>query len=204
MTKEIRSIVSKVIKVPEDRLRDDANIFTEYGVDSLLGVEILAALDKKYNIDVPEDRIRQIKTLNDIVRIAQEYQLKETIEMSEATSAYWRKILKLDEDVDKSFLKGFHSPLEKIRPFFFFLMRFLCGVYCRLEVKGLENIPDKPPYIIAPNHVSVLDQTVVSFAIGKKKRNELVHPCFKTFLRQSVLKVLHEDSRQRDEAGQGG
>lgn len=76
MTQEIRSIVSKVIKVPEDRLRDDANIFTEYGVDSLLGVEILAALDKKYNIDVPEDRIRQIKTLNDIVRIAQEYHSK--------------------------------------------------------------------------------------------------------------------------------
>ena len=76
MTNEIRSIVSRVIKVPEDRIRPDANIFTEYGVDSLLGVEILAALDKKYNIDVPEDRIRQIKTLNDIVRIAQEFQSK--------------------------------------------------------------------------------------------------------------------------------
>lgn len=70
--KDILSLVSKIIKQPEDKIDPNANIFRTYGVDSLLGVEILAGLDKKYNIDVPEDKIKNIRTLNDIVKIAKE------------------------------------------------------------------------------------------------------------------------------------
>lgn len=69
---EIKSLVSKIIKVPEGKIKPDANIFTEYGVDSLLGVEILAGLDKKYGLDVPEEKLKEIKSLNDITRIANE------------------------------------------------------------------------------------------------------------------------------------
>lgn len=65
-------MVSRIIKRDETSIRPDANIFTEYGIDSLLGVEILAGLDKKYGIDVPEQKLREIKTLNDIIRIAKE------------------------------------------------------------------------------------------------------------------------------------
>jgi acyl carrier protein len=69
---EIKSLVSKIIKVPEDKLDVNVNIFTEYGIDSLLGVEILAGLDKKYDLDIAEDKIRSIKTVNDIIRITKE------------------------------------------------------------------------------------------------------------------------------------
>ncbi|MFC1560287.1 lysophospholipid acyltransferase family protein, partial [Candidatus Margulisiibacteriota bacterium] len=48
----------------------------------------------------------------------------------------------------------------------------LARLYFRAEVYGIENIPD-PPYIIAPNHCSSMDQTVVSWAIGKKRRKDL-------------------------------
>jgi acyl carrier protein len=72
LDQEIKTMVSKIIKVDESRINPNANIFSEYGVDSLLGVEILAGLDKKYGLDVPEQRIREIKTLNDIIRIAKE------------------------------------------------------------------------------------------------------------------------------------
>jgi len=72
LEQEIRSMVSKIIKRDENSIDPGANIFTEYGVDSLLGVEILAGLDKKYGIDVPEQKLRQIRTLNDIVRLARE------------------------------------------------------------------------------------------------------------------------------------
>jgi acyl carrier protein len=75
---EIRTMVSKIIKVDESTIDPDANIFSEYGVDSLLGVEILAGLDKKYGIDIPEQKIREIKSLNDITRIAREMINKKT------------------------------------------------------------------------------------------------------------------------------
>lgn len=72
LEQEIKAMVSRIIKIDESRIDPDANIFSEYGVDSLLGVEILAGLDKKYGIDIPEQKIREIKTLNDIIRIARE------------------------------------------------------------------------------------------------------------------------------------
>ena len=81
LEKEITKIVSKVIKIPEEKLSPDANLFYDYGVDSLLGVEIFAALDKKYHIDVPEERIRKISTLAEIIVL-----IKETLETREKSS----------------------------------------------------------------------------------------------------------------------
>ena len=65
-------MVAKIIKLDPSKIDPNANIFVEYGVDSLLGVEILAGLDKKYGLDIPEQRIREIRTLNDVIRIAKE------------------------------------------------------------------------------------------------------------------------------------
>jgi len=70
--KEIRGLVSKVVKIPEDKIDPNADLFKDLGVDSLLGVEIFAALDNKYHIDIPEQKLIKIKTLNDIIAIAKE------------------------------------------------------------------------------------------------------------------------------------
>jgi acyl carrier protein len=72
LSSEIKSLVSKVIKIPEEKIDVNANIFTELGVDSLLGVEIFASLDKKYGLDVPEEKLKDINTLNDIINLVRE------------------------------------------------------------------------------------------------------------------------------------
>lgn len=70
--KEIKTLVSKVIKIPEEKIDPNANLFTDLGVDSLLGVEIFAALDKKYGVDVPEEKLRGVRTLNDVIALVRE------------------------------------------------------------------------------------------------------------------------------------
>lgn len=72
LTKEIKSLVARIIKIPEEKIKPDANLFTELAVDSLLGVEIFAALDKKYKINVPEEKLKSISTLNDIITLVRE------------------------------------------------------------------------------------------------------------------------------------
>ena len=69
---EIRALVAKVIKIPEEKIDLKANLFTDLGVDSLLGVEIFAALDQKYHIDIPENKLREIQTLEDIIHLVKE------------------------------------------------------------------------------------------------------------------------------------
>jgi len=72
LEKEIKSLVAKVIKIPEEKIDLKANLFTDLGVDSLLGVEIFAALDKKYHIDIPEAKLREAQTLADIIQMVKE------------------------------------------------------------------------------------------------------------------------------------
>jgi acyl carrier protein len=69
---EVTTLVAKIIKVPEDKIDPNADLFKDLGIDSLLGVEIFASLDRKYNIDIPENRLEKIKTLNDIIALAKE------------------------------------------------------------------------------------------------------------------------------------
>jgi acyl carrier protein len=70
--REIKALVSKIIKIPEDKIDPNANLFYDLGVDSLLGVEILASLDKKYSLSVPEEKLQSIKSLNDIISLTRE------------------------------------------------------------------------------------------------------------------------------------
>jgi 1-acyl-sn-glycerol-3-phosphate acyltransferase len=57
-------------------------------------------------------------------------------------------------------------------------------------VIGLTNIPKTPPYIIAPNHSSALDQTMVSYTIGKEKREQLYTLTVKHFYDRPVARVF--------------
>ena len=70
--KNIKSLVSRIIEVPEEKVDLTANLYTDLNVDSLIGVEILTSLDKEYGLDVPEDKLKEINTLNDIVALVKE------------------------------------------------------------------------------------------------------------------------------------
>ena len=76
LTREIKTLVSKIIKIPEDKIDVNANLFSDLRVDSLLGVEIIASLDKKYGLDVPEEKLKGIHTLNDIIMLVKDYLAK--------------------------------------------------------------------------------------------------------------------------------
>ena len=72
LAQEIKELVSKIIKVPVAKIDPQANLFRDLGVDSLLSVEIFASLDKKYGLDVPEDKLRDVVCLNDIAALVKD------------------------------------------------------------------------------------------------------------------------------------
>ncbi|MBN3033009.1 MAG: acyl carrier protein [Candidatus Saganbacteria bacterium] len=67
---DIRKLVAKIIKLPEEKITFEADLFSDLGVDSLSAVAIFAALDKQYGIEVPEERLKNIRTLNDLAGLA--------------------------------------------------------------------------------------------------------------------------------------
>lgn len=70
--KEVRALVAKIIKLPEAKVKFDADLFTDLNVDSLVGMEIFAALDKQYGIVIPENRLQGISTLADLAQLVEE------------------------------------------------------------------------------------------------------------------------------------
>lgn len=84
------------------------------------------------------------------------------------TSAYWRKMLELDKPLPDGLLKRYRSPQRILRPLVNCVTRLFFRLWCPETVVGVENLPEKTPYIIAANHSSSLDFSSVAFALGKK------------------------------------
>jgi acyl carrier protein len=63
---EVTAIVAEVTEMDRDEIweKRDANFFKELEVDSLLALEILAMIEKKFKIQIPEERLVDITCLN--------------------------------------------------------------------------------------------------------------------------------------------
>ncbi|WP_394820909.1 acyl carrier protein [Pendulispora albinea] len=60
LKEELRSLISEISEV--DDIPDDAD-FKELGIDSMMGVEIVAAIERQYKIKVDDTELQQITTL---------------------------------------------------------------------------------------------------------------------------------------------
>ncbi|MCF4140805.1 acyl carrier protein [Streptomyces sp. Tue 6430] len=60
---ELRSIIAQVLDVDAAEITDDVRFVDDLEVDSLLALEIVVVLEKKYGIKLPESELRQIVTL---------------------------------------------------------------------------------------------------------------------------------------------
>ncbi len=64
--KEVTSIVAEVTELEENEIweKRDADFFKELEIDSLLALEILALIEKKFKIQIPEEKLVDITSLN--------------------------------------------------------------------------------------------------------------------------------------------
>lgn len=70
---EIKGLIAEIIEKKPEEIKPDANFFKDLGVDSMMALEIMAAIEKKYKIAIPEEKLPQLITLQDAVRVAEEY-----------------------------------------------------------------------------------------------------------------------------------
>ncbi len=89
------------------------------------------------------------------------------------TSAYWRKLLKIDADSNKNAIKKFDSNLKIFRSFFHKIISSFLNYCCQPKNFGIQNLPD-PPFILASNHLSVLDFPLIFFGLPNHLRKKIV------------------------------
>jgi acyl carrier protein len=66
LKEEIRALISEIAEV--DTIPDDTH-FKDLGIDSMMGVEIVAAIERQYQIKIPDAELQEVSTLNKSVAI---------------------------------------------------------------------------------------------------------------------------------------
>ena len=137
------------------------NLELDLGLDSMQRVELLTALEQQLGGDVPESQLAEVYSVRDLVDAILESAGRG--EGGTKTAAPpWSTILA--EPVTDPEVLGLarHQWLAEI--FFFLLGRLLYLVALdlfHLKVKGLENLPEKGPYLLCSNHQSYIDPIVM-------------------------------------------
>jgi acyl carrier protein len=70
---EIRNLIAEIIEKEPSEITLDAKFFEDLGVDSMMALEIMAAMEKKYKIVIPEEKLAQLTTLRETVAVAKEF-----------------------------------------------------------------------------------------------------------------------------------
>jgi len=67
MQADLIQIVSERLGVSEEKITPQASFMEDLGADSLDVVELLMALEEKYNLEIPDVDAEKIKTVQDVV-----------------------------------------------------------------------------------------------------------------------------------------
>lgn len=63
---ELRGFVAEVLDVEEEEVTDEADFVKDLGVDSLMALEVMVELEKKYAVKLEEREMKSITTLRKV------------------------------------------------------------------------------------------------------------------------------------------
>jgi acyl carrier protein len=60
---ELREIVAEVLELEPEELTDDGDFVEEYEADSLRAIEVLARIEKRYKLEIPQEELTNMTNL---------------------------------------------------------------------------------------------------------------------------------------------
>ncbi|MBS4067669.1 MAG: acyl carrier protein [Sulfurimonas sp.] len=64
---DIKEVVVEQLGVNAEEVKEDAKFVEDLGADSLDVVELVMALEEKFDIEIPDDEAEKIRTVKDVV-----------------------------------------------------------------------------------------------------------------------------------------
>ena len=68
---EIKILIAKIIEVEPTQIQSDTNFVEDLGADSMMALEIMASLEKKYKITIPEEDLPKITNLRQAIYLVE-------------------------------------------------------------------------------------------------------------------------------------
>lgn len=70
---EVKRLIAELTEREPGEITDTALFVDDLGVDSLMAIEVMVSLDKRYKINIPEVEFNQIKNVNDAVEVVMQH-----------------------------------------------------------------------------------------------------------------------------------
>jgi acyl carrier protein len=64
---EVKEVIVEQLNVSPDEVKLESDFVEDLGADSLDVVELVMALEEKFEIEIPDDEAEKIKTVKDVV-----------------------------------------------------------------------------------------------------------------------------------------
>ncbi len=69
----VKTVVSQVIKIDKSEITDDANFVFDLGADSMQSVQLVAAFEEEFDIEMDEDKALEIQNIAEAVAFISTY-----------------------------------------------------------------------------------------------------------------------------------
>ena len=146
----------------------DDNLELDLGLDSLARVEVVVSIEKTFGISLPDSFGAEVFTVNDALLRIKERLASGPLMAGDKVQLSWADILAQEPDAAArdTIQLEFGQFWKSVRFLSTYTLSFIMKIYGRLKVSGLENLPEKGPYLITPNHLSLADAPVVMAALS--------------------------------------
>ena len=67
----VKKVVARQLKVDEDKVTTDSDFIKDLGAESIQSIELVAAFEEEFDIDMDEDAALQVKTVGSAVEFIQ-------------------------------------------------------------------------------------------------------------------------------------
>lgn len=72
-TDRVKRVVAETLRVAPDRIVDNARFVEDLGAESIQSVELVAAFEEEFDIDMDEEEALQVKSVRDAVTFIERY-----------------------------------------------------------------------------------------------------------------------------------
>ncbi len=173
------------------------NLELDLGLDSLARVEFVVSIEKSFGVSLPDSFGSEVFTVKDTVLKIKELLASGPLKAGGGVRTSWADILaqEPEKEARETVRLEFGPIVEGVRDSIRLLLTAAMKVYGRLSATGVENLPEKGPYIIAPNHLSLADVPAIVAAISGKTGSQFFFLGYNEYfggpIMSKISKIFH-------------
>ncbi|MCX5666115.1 MAG: phosphopantetheine-binding protein [Candidatus Omnitrophica bacterium] len=70
---DLKDIIAEIVEIERDKITPEADFVEDLGMDSMMALEILASIEKKYKLRIPEENLIKITNFNSVMGLVDSF-----------------------------------------------------------------------------------------------------------------------------------